>query len=395
MKILSLNEFEFSRRGQALVGQEMFKVLERARELEREGKEILHLELGNPRLRPPDVIIEETVRILQERDVGYTFSAGVPALRRAIAKHYSQKNDVSLSLEDVVISPANFIINQFLDIVCNRDDRVVFFTPAFPTYWAGASYIGLDVVSVELDKNIQYRLTKKNVDDAIAAKPKAILVNSANNPTGAVYDEEVLLYLAQQCENEKIWLLSDETYGEVVYEKDFFSLMTIKAPHVVVMSSFSKMFSIPGYRIGFAICDPIMVEKLSLSISTQISCLPAFTQYGCEKGLAEIDEYSKSVRRRFQIRTELCARLLESCKVLSCEVPDSGFYVFVDISKTGLKDVDFCQRLLEEKLTAVTPGSSFGPQYTDYIRIAACLDQEHIKQGVDRIKELAESLTSI
>jgi aspartate/methionine/tyrosine aminotransferase len=133
----------FSRRGGALIGQEMFKVLDRARKLEEQGARILHLELGNPRNAPPPEIVEATTAALSEGRLGYSSSAGLPALRQAIAERYSGHCGRSLGEDHVVVSPANLMINQFLDLVCDRGDRVVFFTPAFPSYWAAAEHIGL------------------------------------------------------------------------------------------------------------------------------------------------------------------------------------------------------------------------------------------------------------
>jgi len=388
----SMRALAFSARGQSLIGQEMFKVLERARHIEEAGVKIFHLELGNPRLPPPPQIVAGTISSLQRGDVGYTYSAGLPALREAIAERYSAHHGCALDERNVVISPANFLISQFLDLVCNREDRVAFFTPAFPTYWAAAAHIGLAVVAVPLDAKADYRLTMHDVDVAIAARPRAILVNSANNPTGAVYSQSVLDYLAQRCESLGIWLLSDETYGDIAYGASFYTLARTGLPHVVVMSSFSKIFSVPGFRMGYAIAHAAVVNKLTLSNSTQLSCLPAFTQIGCIEGLKVIDDYTAAVRERFSRTNAEISDLVNRSNLIQCVIPTAGFYVFADVSAVTDDDMDFSQRLLERSHVAVTPGRSFGSEYSRHVRVATCGHYDDVREGVVRLIDFARTL---
>ena len=385
-------QLRFSARGDALIGQEMFKVLDRARKIEEGGGKVIHLELGNPRLPPPPGLVEATIQTLQRHDVGYTYSGGLPLLRQTIAKRYRDAHHCAVTEANIVVSPANFLINQFLDLVCDRGDRVVFFTPAFPTYWAAAAHIGLKVDEVALDPASGYDLTTADVDAAIALRPRAILINSANNPTGAVYAREVLDYLAARCAQAGIWILSDETYGDIAYGRNFYTLAEAGARHIVVMCSFSKIFSVPGYRLGFAVAAPDIVEKLSLSVSTQLSCLPIFTQLGCVEGLKVIDDYTHALRERFATTNAECAKIINESNVLQCSNPAAGFYVFVDLASLDIDDMAFCQRLLDECSVAVTPGRSFGPAYKHHIRIATCGEWPAVQEGVMRTIEMSRRL---
>lgn len=382
----------FSTRGNALIGQAMFQVLESARRLEESGVKILHLELGNPRLPPPPQIIAATIAALQGGDVGYTFSAGLPALKQAIASRYNVRHHCALGEKNVVISPANFLISQFLDLFCDRGDKVVFFTPAFPTYWAAAAHIGLEVVPVPLEPKRRYELTHVEIDAALAARPRAIVVNSPNNPTGAVYARAALDYLADCCETAGIWLLSDETYGDIAYGAAFHTLAKKRLPHVVVMSSFSKIFSVPGFRMGYAVAHPAVAEKFILSLSTQLSCLSAFTQLGCVAGLKVIDRYTADLRDRFRRTNAAIGDLINRSNLLRCTAPAAGFYVFVDISSISDNDADFCQRLLEEQHVAIMPGRSFGAAYARHVRLATCGHPEDVQEGVTRLVDLARQL---
>ncbi len=381
----------FSKRGCSLIGQEMFKVLDRARELEEEGIRVYHLELGNPRLRPPREILDATIASIQQLDLGYTPSAGIPELRRALAERYRSRVGRSINEGNIVISPANFLINQFLELTCDPGDRVVMLTPAFPTYLAATAHMGLDVVDVPLDLDHGFDLTELKIHEALSAHPKAILVNSANNPTGTVYRQEVLARLAARCEEEGIWLLSDETYAELCYDRPFYSLAALDLPQLVVISSFSKIFSIPGFRVGYAIAQQAVAEKLALSSSTLMSCLPAFTQWGCLAGVHVMEQYVAQVRESFARNAAACSQLINESGVLCCTPPQSGFYIFLDISATKLTDLEFAHRLLQEHHTAVTPGRSFGSAYTTFIRIAICGKLEDVREGITRVLALARS----
>jgi aspartate/methionine/tyrosine aminotransferase len=341
-------------------------------------------------LSPPDEIYKETINALKNKQTGYTSSSGLLELRDEIARQYSLSQGRELSAEEVIISPANLLISQFMDLVCDRGDRIVFFSPVFPTYLAASSYIGLDAQEVPLDISSGFDLTTKDVDKALFLRPRAIVVNSANNPTGRVYSQHVMEYLARKCDEQGIWLLSDETYANIAFGKPFFSLAGLDHPQLVVISSFSKIFSIPGYRTGYAIANKKVAEKLTLSNSTLYSCSPTFTQLGCLAGLKTLQDYEKKIKLHYKKTTKEIAKIMRSSSIVDFSQPDSAFYFFVDIFRTSLNDFDFCELLLNQKFTAVTPGSCFGKQFSSFVRIALCGNIEDVKEGVFRFVELVE-----
>jgi aspartate/methionine/tyrosine aminotransferase len=324
------------------------------------------------------------MQALRSKHVGYAPMAGLRELRAAVAARYASLTGEALTEVHVVISPANLLIHQFLDITCDPGDHVVCFTPAFPSYLAATSHLGLHVTAVPLAEAGGFQLTRDRVNAALASRPRAIILNNANNPTGALYSPAVVKELADRCEEAGIWLLSDETYADLTFDGRFTTLASAQARHVVVMSSFSKVFSIPGFRTGYALAHEAVTEKLALSNSTLYSCLPAFTQLGCLAGLAVIDEYVAAIRARSAKLIGICADRLNRSGVLHCQAPQSGFYLFVDIARTTLDDMTFCRRLLDEWHTAVTPGRSFGSAYTSFIRLATCGQDDDVLEGVSR-----------
>ena len=383
---------KFSLRGSQLIGQEMFRVMDHAQVLERQGYSIYHLELGNPQMLPPPAILEATMQALRQRQLGYAPMAGLRELRAGVAARYASLTGEALTESQVVISPANLLIHQFLDITCDPGDDIVCFTPAFPSYFAAAAHLGLHVHAVPLVEQEGFRLTEDSIQAALALQPRAIILNNANNPTGALYRPGVVRELADRCEAAGIWLLSDETYADLAFGGEFISLASATMRQVVVISSFSKVFSVPGFRTGYALAQEAVAAKLALSNSTLYSCLPAFTQLGCLAGLAVIDDYSANARSRSAHLLGACADRINRSAVLRCHNPESGFYLFVDIGRTMLDDMTFCRRLLEEHQTAVTPGRSFGSAYSSFIRLAICGHEADVLEGVTRTIAFAQDL---
>lgn len=384
---MSLHDFlEFSRRGNALIGQEMFRILDWTKKFEQEGERIFHLELGEPKIAPPKEIIDETISALQNGKVGYCSSAGLLELREKIAEYYS-KLFSNIDISNIAVSPANLLISQFLDIVCDYGDRIVLFPPFFPTYLAASKYIGLDVQYVYLSPESGFQLTKENIDKAFVYNPKVIIVNSGNNPTGAIYSKEVLVYLANKCKETGCWLLSDETYSKLNYNKEYYSLVNHKFPKLMVITSFSKMFAVPGFRTGVAIADPRVIEKITLSSSTLYSCLPIFVQLGVCVGVHSINSIMKEVITHYKRVIRECMKIISTTDIIFCNEPDAGFYLFLDIGKTCMDDIEFTKQLLVKYKTAVTPGESFG--YKGFVRASISGEPSNVIEGIRRLVDFA------
>ena len=282
------------------------------------------------------------------------------------------------------------LIYQLLELICNSSDKVCIFTPGFPTYFAAAKYIGLNISEVPLESSDNFHLKFEHVDEAIAKNPKVIIVNSGNNPTGAVYDKKVLDHLVDKASENNIWIISDETYGMLSFNKTYFSLLELNYNKIVVISSFSKVFSVAGYRVGYVVADPKVIQKIVLSSSTLYSCLPIFVQEGIQEGLDILDEFTQKRKSDYKELSSECINILRKDNRISCLAPDSGFYLFIDIRKLGLDDFTFCSTLLEDYGTALTPGSSFGKP--GFVRACFCKDINVVKEGLEDLVLFAKTL---
>lgn len=393
-------DVKFSSRGAALIGQEMFRLLDIAKNLECEGKHVYHLELGEPKNYrgsknyPPGRVINKTIISLLNSDVGYTSSSGLLPLRQKLAAYFSEKSenfDKQFKPENIAISTANMLIYQILDIICETNDKVALFTPAFPSYIASCKYIGVTIHQVPLSIDNGFQLTKDSIDKAFSVKPKVIFVNSGNNPTGAVYDEGLLEYLLGQAIKHDCWVVSDETYSMLSYNKEYFSMINLDYEKLIVISSFSKVFNIPGYRVGYTVADPRVIDKIALSSSTLYSCLPIFTQEGVMEGISIIDDFAEDRKKYYKKLSNECMKILNKSNYLVCVNPAAAFYLFIDIRKLKIDDRVFCSRLLEEYRTVVTPGTSFG--YGGFIRASFCGNTDDVKKGLRQIVLFAKSLS--
>jgi aspartate/methionine/tyrosine aminotransferase len=385
-----MNKSDFSNRGQSLIGQKMFSILDQANQYERKGIFIKHLELGEPDQYAPGRIINKTIVSLLEHNVGYAPSGGISSLREGVANYYSKKFNKNFFESNVAISPANMLIFQLLEICSNSGDEVCIFTPGFPTYFAASKYINLKINEVKLDSSNGFQLERIHIDEAISKNPKVIMVNSGNNPTGAVYDKGVLEYLVKKAAKNNIWIISDETYGMLSFNKNYFSLLELSYEKIIVLSSFSKVFSVPGYRVGYVIADSQVIDKVVLSSSTLYSCLPIFVQEGIKEGLNILDEFTNKRRSDYKKLSSECINILSKDNRISCSPPDSGFYLFIDIRKLGLDDFTFCSKLLEDYGTAITPGSSFG--MSGFVRACFCKDINIVKDGLEDLIAFSKTL---
>lgn len=384
------NSLMLSDSGRNLVGQEMFKILDKAKIHEENGKRIIHLELGQPRFETPNNLINFTKNSLDKKRVGYCSSYGLIDLRLSISHKLNKK--YSVNVENIIISSANLLISQVMHLLCNPDDNVVIFTPAFPTYIASSIFLNVKLHQIKLDFNDGFILTKKHVDQALNLSPKLIIINSANNPTGAVYSKESINYLYKMAKRKKIWILSDETYGEIVYQSSFHSFLEFKLDNLIVISSFSKIYSIPGYRTGFAVSNKEIIDKLSLSNSTLISCQPIFIQEGISKVMKNDKSYLSNINKTFLKVVKKTVSILNSSKFIkgNYTIPVAGYYMLIKIDDTGLSDIEFCEKLLDNHFVAVTPGSCFGDGFSSFIRISLCGDFDSVIKGIKKIIKFYE-----
>jgi len=359
---------------QRLTGQPMFQMLARVQELQKQGRQIIRFEIGDTTFGAHKHIVEATKRALDEGQTLYANSQGLISLRSAIADHVKETQGWRPSEEQIVVMPANAVIDAVIRCVVNPGEAVVMPDPGFPTYRAVTNYVGLrEQFYGQIDK----------LADAVTEETRLLIVNSPNNPTGMVLSEEEARAVYEIADKYDVYLLSDEIYSRLVYEGRHNSPAVYDRcrERTIILNGFSKGYAMSGWRLGYAIGPVEVIKKMTLLFETMFSCLPPFIQQAGIAALTErqdvIEEYKERLRRSRDIMVDM----LNEVPGVACEVPAGAIYVFADIKGTGLTAREFADRALSKAGVAVLPGSNFGPNGEGYVRLCFARDPKLIKRG--------------
>lgn len=372
----------FSDLANRLVGQEMFHVLDKAGVIERSGGKVYHLELGDPHL-PPDPALSHCVQnSLKNNQHHYSPSSGNLEYKNAICNLIKITQSIDVEPKNIIGAAANYLITNFLSITCNPGETVLVITPCFPSYLASAKMLNINVHEYPTTSDSGYVPNESLFDTIEQIKPKAIIVNSANNPTGAVYSKDFLVKLVEVGKKNNCWILSDETYSLIVYDNNFYSLLNSDYEKVVVLSSLSKTFSIPGYRMGYHVSKSDDFNSYSNKfLSTNISCSPSFVQLGCADYLSKNEMVNKTVKYTRDYYTSLCDNIFSTNNWLknNLKQPKASFYLFIPVNKNGN---EFALNLINNDHVAVTPGKAFGKHFESYVRATICGPKSDVIEGI-------------
>ena len=343
-----------------LLGQPMFALKQKIRQLELSGKKIVHLEIGDTAWDTPEVIRQATIDSLKSGETHYTASGGITELKRAIIKDTKKEYGFSPSLDEIVIMPANAVIDFVIRCVCDKKDEVFLPNPCFPTYIAVVKYLGL----------------KQN----ISRDTKLIVINSPSNPTGMMTDKHGIISWARS----GIFILLDEVYSKLVFDnipKPDYSKMD--RSNLIFLKSFSKTYSMAGFRLGYVICNKKLAEKISLLFQTIFSCMPVFIQ---RAGIAALENEDKILPERIKHLKE-CRDLmvdgLNGIKGIKCDRPHGAFYVFPDVSRTNLTE-----ELLLQNNIAVLDGKYFGSKGNGHLRMCYAKEKKDLETALKVIRKL-------
>lgn len=385
-----------SRVAQQMIGQPMFQVIDRVRVMEDAGRDVVHLEIGEPDFETPANISDAAVEAIQAGDTHYVSSWGLNDFREASARATQRSRGFLPDLEQVLVTPgAN--IATFLTIVTlvNQGEEVLFPDPGFPTYEASVRAAGVQAVRYRLDHENGLRISSALVEAQITDKTRLIIVNSPSNPTGAVSDERELRKVFELARAHNLFVFSDEIYARMIYGDRFFSPGSLDGckERVIVSNGFSKAFAMTGWRLGVAIGPAPIMERMMLLLQTTLSCVPPFVQRAGIAALEEDQSQVKAMMAEYGRRRDFLVEEVNSIPGLSADAPGGAFYLFPSIKETGLSSSEFAERLLEEEAVAVLPGHNFGPSGEGYIRLSFASGEERLREGLSRIRSFCERLS--
>ena len=381
---------DLSKGAERIYGEAAFEVLAKAQELERQGKDILHFEIGEPDMETPDNIVNAGIKAIKNKKTHYTPSIGILELRKAVQEEIEKTRGYRPDLEQVVITPGlkPGIFFSMLAVV-NPGDEVIYQDPGYPTYGSVTSFLGAKGVLIPLLEENEFRMNPDDIKAKITDKTKLIIVNSPQNPTGSVMTESELEDLALLAEENDIFVISDEIYSKMTYETEHFTPTSRdKAKkRTVLLDGFSKYFAMTGWRLGFMIAPVKMTVRLQDFLVSAVSCTAAFTQWAGIEALTGNQNFITDMMKRFKEKRDKIVKGLNSIPCFSCLSPKGAFYTFPNIKETGMTSQECADHLLYNAGIACLPGTAFGPYGEGYLRFSYANTLENIDLAIKRIRE--------
>jgi len=370
----------------------MFKLLAKVKEMERLGREIFHFEIGDSDFRAHQHIIDATKKALDDDHTHYVNSTGISELKEAICDRAEASLGFRPSRGQVVVMPSNAIIDFVIRSVADRGDEIICPDPGFSTYIAVTDYTGVKKVGVPLRERDNFSMKVEEIEKRITAKTRLIICNSPNNPTGAVMTKEEISNLAFLAKKHDIYLLSDEIYSRVTYGSKHYSPSFIDRclERTIILDGFAKGYSMPGWRLGYAIGPKDVMEKVGLLFQTIYSCTPPFIQYGGIEALRGNQDFIDERIRQYRILRDLIVQKLNEIPGVSCQSPNGACYVFPNIKGTGMTSSQFADFALDKADVALLPGTCFGDNGEGYARLCFTRKPEVIEEACEKLKQAVE-----
>jgi len=383
-------ELRLAHRMSRLGTETAFEVLNKARALERQGKKIIHLEIGEPDFDTPANVIEAAVTALHKGWTHYGPSAGLPELRQAIAEEVSRTRAVECSSDEVVVVPGGkpIIFFTILSLI-DAGDEVIYPNPGFPIYESMINYIGGKAIPIRLREERDFGLDVRELGSLINDRTKLIIINSPQNPTGGVLSKKDIHDIADAIGDRNILVLSDEIYSRLIFDGQHYSIMSVPGfkERTILLDGFSKTYAMTGWRMGYGVMRPDLATQITRLMTNSNSCTASFTQVAGIEALRGDQSSVDDMRNQFQERRDVFVAGLSKIKGFSCRMPKGAFYVFPNIQKTGWKSKRLADALLEEAGVACLSGTSFGDFGEGYLRFSVANSLENLKQALEQISD--------
>ena len=365
-----------------------FEVLVKAKALEAQGRDIIHLEIGEPDFDTPGNIIEAGCDALRKGFTHYGPSAGMMELREVIAQHVSETRRVNVTPDEVVIVPGGKPIIFFSILaLAEEGDEIIYPNPGFPIYESMINYVGAKAVPIRLREELDFRLDVDELASLINDRTKLIIVNSPQNPTGGVLKKDDIDAIAHAIGDRNIMVLSDEIYSQLIFEGEDHSIMSIDGmkERTILLDGFSKTYAMTGWRMGYGVMRADLATHISRLMTNSNSCTASFTQIAGVEALRGSQKSVDAMRAEFKKRRDVMVAGLNKIKGFTCRVPHGAFYVFPNITKTGWPSKKLADALLEDAGVAGLSGTAFGDFGEGYLRFSVANSIENIEKALDRI----------
>lgn len=381
---------QYSDRIEVLESEGAFVVLAKAKKLEAEGKKIIHLQIGEPDFETPPNICEAGIKAIRDGHTHYAPSGGVLQARDVAANYLNRTRGTKVSSENVIIMPGcKPLIYCAMEAILNPGDEVIVPDPGYPTYRSVARFVGATPVPIKLREENEFRFLVSDLEKLITPKTKMLVINSPENPTGGILTPEDLEAIYALAEKHDLWIMADEIYSRLIYDVQFNSIAPFdkKMERVIAIDGLSKTFAMTGWRLGFAAMPKKLADYLFTMAINTFSSTATFTQYAMIEALdGPQDEVNKMVAQ-FRKRRDVIVDGFNKIDGITCLKPEGAFYVFPNITGTGLTSDQFAELALYEAGVAGLSGTAFGANGEGYARFSYANSIENIKTALANIEK--------
>jgi aspartate/methionine/tyrosine aminotransferase len=370
-----------------------FEVLVRARALERQGRHIIHLEIGEPDQDTPANIVEAAVEALHQGATHYSPSAGIPDLREAIAEDVAKSRGIKVTADEVVVVPGGKPIIFFTMLaLIEEGDEVIYPNPGFPIYESMINFLGGKAVPVHLREDRDFRMDVDELAKDITDRTKLIIINSPQNPTGGVMTKEDVQDLAAAIGDRDIMVMTDEIYHRLLFEGEHYSIAAVDGfkDRTIILDGFSKTYAMTGWRMGYGVMRPDLATHIARLMTNSNSCTATFTQVAGIEALRGDQGEVEKMRQEFEHRRNVFVNGINKVKGFSCRLPKGAFYAFPNVKETGWPSKKLADALLEEAGVAALSGTAFGAFGEGYLRFSVANSIENIELALERIDQWAK-----
>jgi len=381
-----------------LSGEGALTVYARAKELEGQGRSIIHLELGEPDFHAAEPVVAAAEKALRDGKDHYCPMAGLPALKDEIAAYLHRTRNLNVSPENVVVAPGcKTSLFMALMVIVEPGDEVLWPDPGFPGYPSITRGFGGVPVPFGLAEKNRLQPDPDEIAAKITPRTKAILLNSPCNPTGTVYSDEVQRQIAELAVRHDLYVLSDEIYARIIYGQRYISMLSYPgmAERALIIDGFSKSFAMTGWRLGYTIAPPALVPHLVMLAVNSYTCVAEFTQYAAIEALRDSTGATPRMVAEFQKRRSQLIGDLNRIPGFRCIPPEGAFYAWVNIEDTGMSAEEVCRIMLEEAGVAAIAGAAFGDVGRNFVRFSFASSTATLKEAVARIRKASAAWQSV
>src|SRR5712664_1679779 len=372
-----------------LNGEGALAVYSRAKELERQGRSIIRLELGEPDFHPAAPVVDALRNAVAAGRDRYCSTRGVPALREAIAEYLKRTRRLEVAAEQVLVAPGcKMALSLAMMALIETGDEVIFPDPSFPIYPSFTRGLGATAVPYGLAEKNNFQPDVDEIARKITPRTTMLIFNSPNNPTGTVFSDAVLEKLAGLATKHDLWVLADEIYARILFSGEYKSIWSLSgmAERTVIIDGFSKSFAMTGWRLGYAVAPVEVIDAMDLLVLNTFTCAAEFTQVAAIEALRDSTNAVEAMTAEYRNRRELFVAGLNRIQGFRCQAPEGAFYAWVNIEDTGLSAQELASTLLEEAGVAAIAGAAFGAAGKNYLRFSLVSARNLLEEALERIE---------